>query len=73
MTLYSRLVALYPDEGRLRRVAGVVGRLSSLLADIAVEWANCLYSHRSFHGRARPNAGVVRPPNMSKQEWFYRR
>jgi hypothetical protein len=56
--------------GRLRHAAGVVARLSSLLTDIAMEWANCVYSHRSFHGRARPNSGVVRPPNMSKREWF---
>lgn len=38
--------------------------------DIAAERTNSLYSHRSFHGRGRPNPGMVRPPNMGKAEWF---
>jgi hypothetical protein len=95
MTLYARLVGLYPGDvrfaygddliadlerrhaacrqaGRLRLTAYAVRSTASVLADVVMEWANCLYSHRSFHGRARPDAGVVRPPNMGKQEWFER-
>jgi len=53
------------------RLAGFVGsRVASMLIDVVVERANNLYSHRSFHGRGKPNAGVVRPPNMGKKEWF---
>jgi len=38
--------------------------------DVAIDRIHTVYSHRSFHGRSRPNPGVVRPPNMGKKEWF---
>ena len=41
-----------------------------VLCDAAAERVNTLYSHRTFHGRCRPNPTAVRPPNMGKQEWF---
>lgn len=59
-------------QGRLRLAAFVAARVTSTLADIAAERVNALYSHRSFHTRGKPNPGVVRPPNMSKGEWFGR-
>ena len=53
------------------RLIGFLGSLvAPTLMDVLVERANNLYSHRSFHGRGKPNAGVVRPPNMGKKEWF---
>jgi hypothetical protein len=42
----------------------------TLLCDTAAERVNSLYSYRTFHGRCRPNPTAVRPPNMSKKEWF---
>jgi hypothetical protein len=49
----------------------VASQLMWLLCDVAGERVSNLYSHRSLHGRCLPNPGVVRPPNMGKQEWFY--
>ena len=48
----------------------VLWELVLLVVDVAAERVSVLYSHRSFHGRRRPDLGVVRPPNMSKDEWF---
>jgi hypothetical protein len=48
----------------------VAGRILFLLCDAAAERVNALYSHRTLHGRCRPNPAMVRPPNMGKQEWF---
>jgi hypothetical protein len=46
------------------RVTGFVGsRLASLLIDVVIERVNNLYSHRSFHGRGKPNTSVVGPPH----------
>lgn len=58
------------QRGLGRHVANFAFELMKLSIDIAVERVNALYSHRSFHGRGRPNPGVVRPPNMGKAEWF---
>jgi len=57
-------------RGRLRLAAFVARSTASTLLDALAERVNLLYSHRSFHTRGKPNAGVVRPPNMSKREWF---
>lgn len=58
-------------RGGVPLVRFVASQLIWLLCDVAAERVSNLYSHRSFHGRCRPNPGVVRPPNMGKQEWFY--
>ena len=57
-------------QGPLALSGFVCARLLNLLIDVAAERVNALHSHRSFHGRGRPNPGVVRPPNMGKKEWF---
>ena len=56
----------------VRLCIGIAKRTVSTLFDISIARAHCIYSHRSFRGRARPDASVVRPPNMGKQEWFGR-
>ncbi len=43
-----------------------------LIVDGLAERAATLYSHHSFRGRRTPNPGQVRPPNMSKSEWYGR-
>lgn len=58
------------QRGRLSLLRFVAYELLVLACDVAVDRINTLYSHRTFHGRARPNLGVVRPPNMGKREWF---
>jgi hypothetical protein len=75
---YAYGVEMVEDfEQRLRHAGGRPGRcwciaraVLSLLCDVAAERVNGLYSHRTFHGRCRPDPGRVRPPNMSKAEWF---
>ena len=41
-----------------------------LILDGLAERISTLYSHQSFRGRRTPNPGQVRPPNMSKVEWY---
>ena len=68
--------ALRRDHARCRELG--VPRLAmfvswtviTTLVDVAAERVNALYSHRSFHGRGKPDSGVVRPPNMGKRECF---
>jgi len=62
--------ALARQRGWAAVTAFVSGRFLFLPFDAAAERLNTLYSHRTFHGRCRPNPGTVRPPNMGKQEWF---
>jgi len=50
--------------------AVLVSQVLYVVCDAAAERANALYSHRTFHGRCRPDPGSVRPPNMGKHEWF---
>jgi hypothetical protein len=57
-------------RGRLPAWGLLVRELFFLACDVAIDRINTLYSHRTFHGRTRPNPGVVRPPNMGKREWF---
>jgi hypothetical protein len=57
-------------HGSLRLTSFVARTTLLVLVDVTMEWLNNLYSHRSFHGRRQPDPGVVRPPNMGKQEWF---
>ncbi len=57
-------------RGRLSLARFFAWNLLALLVDVAVERLNALASHRSCHGRGRPNLAVVRPPNMGKKEWF---
>jgi hypothetical protein len=54
----------------LGRVTYALTQFTLLILDIAAERVSSLYSHRSFHGRRAPDLGVVRPPNMGKDEWF---
>ena len=58
------------QRGRIALIVFVAGRIFFLLCDASAERVNSLYSHRTFHGRCRPNPAMVRPPNMGKQEWF---
>ena len=67
---FRRGLADSGSRGRFRRTAFVVRAVARLLVEAAFERVHTLYSHRSFHGRGRPDLGLVRPPNMSKQEWF---
>jgi hypothetical protein len=57
-------------HGTAKVAAYVFRRLLQLFGDAGAERINSLYSHRTFHGRCEPHPGVVRPPNMSKREWF---
>jgi len=43
----------------------------SLLIDAIVQRLWTFGSHPSFSGWCPPDLGVVRPPNMGKQEWFH--
>jgi hypothetical protein len=58
------------QRGGLSLLRFVGDQLFLLVCDAAVDRMNTLYSHRTFHGRSRPNLGQVRPPNMGKGEWF---
>lgn len=57
-------------DGRFALTAFAFSAVAAVIIDVLVERANTLYSHRSFHGRGKPNPAVVRPPNMGKKEWF---
>ena len=54
-------------HGRLPLTAFVCSTVVALLFDVLVERTNMLYSHRSFHGRGRPDSGVVRPRTWEKR------
>jgi hypothetical protein len=62
-------------ESRRRGPAAVIrfvaGQMIWLFCEAVAERVSTLYSHRSFHGRCRPNMSLVRPPNMGGREWFY--
>ena len=57
-------------RGRAALATFACRQLVALVCDAAAERVNSLYSHRTFHGRCRPNRAAVRPPNMSVREWF---
>jgi hypothetical protein len=57
-------------HGRIATARFIAKELLWLLCDAAAERAATLYSHQSFRGRRLPNPGQVRPPNMSKKEWY---
>ena len=59
-------------RGRLARTLLMGRELLRILPDAAAERVALLSSHPSFHGRRPPDAGVVRPPNAGKAEWFGR-
>jgi hypothetical protein len=63
-------IARVRQRGLATLALTVAKDIAFLLIDIAAERVAALYSHRSFHGRCEPDLGVVRPPNMSKAEWF---
>ena len=67
---FTEASAKAAQGSRIRHIVFVVRQFVFLLCDIAAERVNNLYSHRSFHGRRKPDPGVVRPPNMGKGEWF---
>lgn len=55
----------------LGQSAWILGTIGQLLFEAAVErFQYTFYSHRSFHGRCKPDLGRVRPPNMGKREWY---
>jgi hypothetical protein len=58
------------NRGWLATIQFLSRELSWLLCDALAERASTLYSHPSFRGRRLPNPGQVRPPNMSKKEWY---
>jgi hypothetical protein len=58
------------ESGRLQSTRFLVRELTWLLFDGTAERVSTLYSHQSFRGRRLPNPGQVRPPNMSKKEWY---
>ena len=58
-------------HGATAPIRFVARQVMWLFCDAAAERVSNLYSHRSFHGRCRPNMTLVRPPNMGKREWFY--
>lgn len=67
---FERGVAAARGRGRVAQIRFVVRELSWLLCDATAERVATLYSHPSFRGRRLPNPGQVRPPNMSKKEWY---
>lgn len=67
---FGRQVAMWRGCGRVALTLGVMRVVGALLIDAAAERTSTLYSHRSFHGPRTPDLGVVRPPNVSKTEWF---
>jgi len=58
------------SRSRLSLLRFFVSQTIARAVDVVMDRVHTLYSHRSFHGRTRPNLGVVRPPNMGKKEWF---
>ena len=68
---FDRRFADARRKGRGIFAAFVVREIVALLTGAVAERIGTFYSHRSFHGRCRPNSGVVRPPNMGKREWFH--
>jgi hypothetical protein len=70
LAIYPRDVrAMYEAELAVEFEQGLRSILW-LLIDGLAERAATLYSHPSFRGRRTPNPGQVRPPNMSKSEWY---
>ena len=67
---FERQFAVVGQRNAVRGMWFAAKQMLFTLCDVVVERANTLYSHRSFHGRGRPNPGVVRPPNVSKAEWW---
>jgi hypothetical protein len=57
-------------RGRLAVLRCVARELGWLLVDAAAERVATWQSHPSFHGRCLPDPGVVRPPGVSKREWY---
>ena len=58
------------EDGRVATIRFLAREVSWLVCDGLAERAATLYSHQSFRGRRAPNPGQVRPPNMSKSEWY---
>ena len=67
---FERGLTVAQGSGRIATMRFVIREVSWLLCDAAAERAANLYSHQSFRGRRTPNPGQVRPPNMSKNEWY---
>lgn len=67
---FKHRLATAQGAGRVATAMFMISQVLALVCDAAAERINCLHSHRSFHGRRKPSAGVVRPPNMSKTEWL---
>jgi len=63
--------ALSERHGVLSRIRFVVVSTCVILMDATVERLWTFGSHPSFTGRRPSDLGVVRPPNMSKAEWFH--
>jgi hypothetical protein len=67
---FGQHVTTWRRNGRAALALAIGRAISILLVDIAAERISGLYSHRSFHGPRKPDWGMVRPPNVSKAEWF---
>ncbi len=67
---FSRGLTVARGRGRVAAIRFVAREISWLLCDATAERIATLYSHQSFRGRRLPNPGQVRPPNMSKREWY---
>jgi hypothetical protein len=63
-------LCLAREGGRLSLTRFLLRELGWMLVDGTAERVATLYSHQSFRGRRLPNPGQVRPPNMSKSEWY---
>jgi hypothetical protein len=42
----------------------------AVVVEAAAEWAAKLYGHPSLHGRCLPDWRLMRPPDVSKKDWF---
>ena len=57
-------------DSRIRKMRLLLRDVATVLPDAAAERIATFSSHPSFHGARPPDLGVVRPPNVSKREWF---
>jgi hypothetical protein len=61
VSAFEKGLAERRQRGRVALAVFVFRQLITVCCEAAAERASRLYSHRTFHGRCRPNLGQVRP------------
>ena len=67
---FAVTIARARRRGAIPCASTAARELIALAIDVVAQRASTIYSHRSFHSRRPPDLSMVRPPNMSKDEWF---